>query len=182
MQTGGHSGYRAEVSGLGWVPVRPPDPAARPASAAAMAAALPDIGTRRFGELAPVAGIQKTSPRWWLIGAALVALAGLAMVTASYYLPVTGAGLDEQDTVVLADFENATGDAVFDGTLKVALAVALEQSPFLKVFPDDPAISALNRSRRAILRARPRVIRSSGGRCIRRRVSCASVAACWRAP
>ena len=32
---------------------------------------------------------------------------------------------------------NTTGEPVFDGTLKVALAVALEQSPFLKVFPDD---------------------------------------------
>ena len=58
------------------------DPAARPASAAAIAAALPDIGTRRFGELPPVAGIQKTSPRWWLIGGALLAVAGLAMVFA----------------------------------------------------------------------------------------------------
>ena len=32
---------------------------------------------------------------------------------------------------------NTTGDPVFDGALKVALAVALEQSPFLKVFPDE---------------------------------------------
>ena len=47
--------------------------------------------------------------------------------------------LTEQDTIVLADFENTTGEPVFDGALKVALAVALEQSPFLKVFPDDRA-------------------------------------------
>jgi tetratricopeptide (TPR) repeat protein len=45
--------------------------------------------------------------------------------------------LTEQDTIVLADFVNTTGDPVFDGTLKVALAVALEQSPFLKVYPDE---------------------------------------------
>ena len=37
---------------------------------------------------------------------------------------------------MLADFANTTGEPVFDGALKVALAVALEQSPFLKVFPD----------------------------------------------
>ena len=49
-----------------------------------------------------------------------------------------GAGaLTARDTIVLADFVNSTGDPVFDGTLKVALAVALEQSPFLKVFPDE---------------------------------------------
>ena len=49
----------------------------------------------------------------------------------------TGGTLTEQDTIVLADFANTTGDPVFDGALKVALAVALEQSPFLKGFPDD---------------------------------------------
>ena len=45
--------------------------------------------------------------------------------------------MTEQDTIVLADFVNTTGEPVFDGALKVALAVALEQSPFLKVFPDE---------------------------------------------
>ena len=45
--------------------------------------------------------------------------------------------LTGQDTIVLADFLNTTGEPVFDGALKVALAVALEQSPFLKVFSDD---------------------------------------------
>ena len=44
---------------------------------------------------------------------------------------------------MLADFENTTGEPVFDGALKVALAVALEQSPFLKVFPDDRARETL---------------------------------------
>ena len=45
--------------------------------------------------------------------------------------------LIDQDTIVIADFVNTTGEPVFDGALKVALAVALEQSPFLGVFPDD---------------------------------------------
>jgi tetratricopeptide (TPR) repeat protein len=44
--------------------------------------------------------------------------------------------LTEKDTVVLADFDNTTGDAVFDGALKQALAVELEQSPFLNVLSD----------------------------------------------
>jgi len=43
--------------------------------------------------------------------------------------------LGAQDTVVVADFVNTTGDPVFDGTLKQALAVDLEQSPFLRVMP-----------------------------------------------
>ena len=51
--------------------------------------------------------------------------------------PVTKAApLTEKDTVVLADFINSTGDPVFDGTLKQALAVDLEQSPFLNILSD----------------------------------------------
>ena len=44
--------------------------------------------------------------------------------------------LTERDTIVLADFVNTTGDPVFDGTLKQALAAQLEQSPFLNIFSD----------------------------------------------
>src|ERR1700676_1398179 len=44
--------------------------------------------------------------------------------------------LTEKDTIVLADFANTTGDTVFDTTLKQALSVDLEQSPFLNVLSD----------------------------------------------
>ena len=46
------------------------------------------------------------------------------------------AKLTEKDSVLLADFVNTTGDPVFDGTLKQALAVQLEQSPYLNIVPD----------------------------------------------
>ena len=39
--------------------------------------------------------------------------------------------LTAKDTIVLAEFENKTGDPVFDQTLRQGLAVQLEQSPFL---------------------------------------------------
>lgn len=42
----------------------------------------------------------------------------------------------EKDTIVLADFENKTGDPVFDDALKQALLVDLGQSPFLSILPD----------------------------------------------
>jgi serine/threonine protein kinase len=44
--------------------------------------------------------------------------------------------LTDKDTVVLTDFSNSTADPVFDGTLKQALAVDLEQSPFLNILSD----------------------------------------------
>jgi serine/threonine protein kinase/tetratricopeptide (TPR) repeat protein len=51
--------------------------------------------------------------------------------------------LTEKDTIVLADFANGTGDAVFDDTLKTALNVSLRQSPFLNVLPADEVASTL---------------------------------------
>ena len=59
----------------------------------------------------------------------------IASVAAFFYFnrkPV----LTEQDTILLADFVNTTGDSIFDGTLKQGLAVQLAQSPFLHLFAD----------------------------------------------
>jgi tetratricopeptide (TPR) repeat protein len=44
--------------------------------------------------------------------------------------------LTDKDVVVLADFINTTSDPVFDGALRQALAIHLEQSPFLKILDD----------------------------------------------
>lgn len=44
--------------------------------------------------------------------------------------------LTQQDTLVLGDFSNKTGETVFDETLKQSLRVKLEQSPFLKIVSD----------------------------------------------
>jgi serine/threonine protein kinase/tetratricopeptide (TPR) repeat protein len=44
--------------------------------------------------------------------------------------------LTDKDTIVLSDFDNKTGDAVFDDTLKQGLSVQLEQSPFLALVSD----------------------------------------------
>jgi tetratricopeptide (TPR) repeat protein len=44
--------------------------------------------------------------------------------------------MTETDTLVIADFSNATNDPVFDQTLTQGLAVQLEQSPFLQIVSD----------------------------------------------
>jgi eukaryotic-like serine/threonine-protein kinase len=51
--------------------------------------------------------------------------------------------LTAKDTVVLADFSNSTGDAIFDDTLKTALGVALNQSPFLNVLSESKVAETL---------------------------------------
>src|SRR5206468_6541028 len=44
--------------------------------------------------------------------------------------------LTSKDTILLADFENKTGEDIFDGMLKQGLAIQLQQSPFLNLFPE----------------------------------------------
>jgi len=56
--------------------------------------------------------------------------------------------LTDKDTIVLADFANSTGDAIFDDTLKTALSVALNQSPFLNVLSDSKVAKTLQQMTR----------------------------------
>ncbi len=70
-----------------------------------------------------------------MVGTALVVI-GLAIGGWLYYARRAHV-LSETDTVVIADFSNSTGDAVFDDTLKQALGVSLRQSPFLSVLSDE---------------------------------------------
>jgi Tfp pilus assembly protein PilF len=44
--------------------------------------------------------------------------------------------LSNADIVLVADFENTTGDPVFSGTIKQALMIDLDQSPFLNILPE----------------------------------------------
>jgi len=69
--------------------------------------------------------------------ALLLVLAALLGVITWRLVPFRHAGaLTEADSILLTDLTNTTGDSVFDGTLRKALEVGLQQSPFLNVFPD----------------------------------------------
>jgi serine/threonine protein kinase/tetratricopeptide (TPR) repeat protein len=79
--------------------------------------------------------VARSKPWKILVPAAPVIVA--ALVAGGFYFrsrPATT--LTEKDTILLADFDNKTGDAVFDGTLRQALAVQLEQSPFLSLISE----------------------------------------------
>ncbi len=78
----------------------------------------------------PQAGVR----RWALIAAAPAAL--LLLAAAGYVYVHRTPTLTEKDTIVLADFDNRTGDPVFDDTLRQGLSVELQQSPFLSLTPD----------------------------------------------
>lgn len=81
-----------------------------------------------------------TMARW-----AFVALGGLILAFAGGVLLDSrrAPALTDRDIVVLADFANSTGEPVFDGALKQALAVQLGQSPFLNILPEQRVREAL---------------------------------------
>jgi DNA-binding winged helix-turn-helix (wHTH) protein/tetratricopeptide (TPR) repeat protein len=83
-----------------------------------------------------------TGPRWIAIAAVVVVAVALG-VGAWLYFARRGQALTEKDTIVLGDFTNTTGDAIFDDTLKTALSVSLRQSPFLNLLSDSEVTKTL---------------------------------------
>src|SRR5204862_3594689 len=95
------------------------------ASSAALQTPVSDTTTRRPAE----------GKRRWMLGAISAVLILAAAAGVSLYRR-RASSLTEKDSILLSDFVNTTGDPVFDGTLKQALAVKLRESPFLNLVPE----------------------------------------------
>src|SRR5580693_4486245 len=92
---------------------------------------------------------RANATRWskfYRFAAAIVLIAAIAASVA--YYSHRSKPLTDRDTVVLADFSNSTGDPIFDDTLKTALSVALNQSPFLNVLSDNKVADTLQQMTR----------------------------------
>jgi eukaryotic-like serine/threonine-protein kinase len=86
-----------------------------------------------------------TPPRKKGVVWAGASVAGVAALGGLYFFLAAPAQpkLTEKDTLVLGAFKNATGDAVFDDTLRLGLSRQLAQSPFLSLLPDSRIESTL---------------------------------------
>jgi eukaryotic-like serine/threonine-protein kinase len=73
--------------------------------------------------------------KWIAVGSLIVLLATVAVLWMRQIR--ASRSLKERDSVVIADFDNSTGESVFDGTVKEGLAVELGQSPFLDLVSSD---------------------------------------------
>jgi len=74
--------------------------------------------------------------RWQMVVPALVTVAALGIGAFFYFSRPRVPQLTDKDQLILADFDNKTGDPVFDSTLKEALAIQLEQSPLIQLVSD----------------------------------------------
>jgi serine/threonine protein kinase/tetratricopeptide (TPR) repeat protein len=74
---------------------------------------------------------------WWKHHEAASGRAGAAAGTASDAGEAAGSPKEKKDSIILADFQNQTGDPVFETTLNQALRIALEQSPVINIVSQD---------------------------------------------
>jgi len=120
-----------------------PDTSAVKAPSVPTMVAHPSAPSQAVAARSATGVVPAAKSRWQTIVPIAAGVLVLLIVLGWYMRSRTTAKLTEKDSVLLADFVNTTGDAVFDGTLKQALAVQLEQSPYLNIVPDSKIRSAL---------------------------------------
>jgi len=108
-------------------------------SSAASSGAVELRSTGRLEALAPARSSRRAKLVSYVAAVLLVAL----IAGGFYYRSHHSKRLTDKDTVVLTDFDNSTGDAVFDDTLNTALNLTLRQSPFLNVLSDSEVANTL---------------------------------------
>ncbi len=108
-----------------------------PASGSATAVASAPPGTPSATEISAAPKSRK------VLIAVAAALVVAALAAGGYFYAHRTRALTEKDTIVLAEFTNTTGDAVFDGTLRQGLSAQLEQSPFLNLLSDQQIAQTL---------------------------------------
>jgi eukaryotic-like serine/threonine-protein kinase len=120
------------------------DPSLRYQHAGEVRADLRRLETGRVAVANPKV-LASRAVKLWMIALAVLLVAALIVGGLYKRWRLQSNRLTEKDTVVLADFANSTGDAVFDDALKTALNVSLGQSPFLSVLPDQQVAETLQR-------------------------------------
>ncbi len=133
---------RAVAQSSGSIPVVAETTATKAPSGSAMPA-NPSAYPQAAASGSAVSAVAARKSRWLTIGPIAAGVLAVMIVVGWYFRTRSMAKLTEKDSVLLADFVNTTGDSVFDGTLKQALAVQLEQSPYLNIVPDSKIRSAL---------------------------------------
>ncbi|MGO9086597.1 MAG: protein kinase domain-containing protein [Candidatus Sulfotelmatobacter sp.] len=122
-----------------------PEATPHPAASAPSAEAARSGSSSAQAVAASAAAVSAATPakKPWKILVPVVAVLIVLVAGGLYLRSRQSSKLSEKDSALLADFVNTTGDSVFDGTLKQALAVQLEQSPYLNIVSESKIREAL---------------------------------------
>ncbi|TNF72554.1 MAG: serine/threonine protein kinase [Acidobacteria bacterium] len=132
-------------------PIAPESAAAAPTTAPSTppaSVAAPATTESGSTSSSKIEAIDRAGARHWKGLLAAVLVLGILGAAATWWMS-RGPVLTEEDYLVLSDFVNTTGDEVFDGALGQALAVKLEESPYLNVFPEERVRETLERMQRS---------------------------------
>jgi len=126
-----------ETSNVGPEPDQSEGLVSSPEAAASSKPSSEEVRVSPFPPLKPNSQVVVPVRRKILFSVAVLLVAGLIgfFVYARRQRPPT-TKLTAQDTIVVADFTNSTGDKAFDDTLEQALLIALRESPFLEILPE----------------------------------------------
>ena len=84
----------------------------------------------------------------WPVRILVAAAAIVAVVAGAWWLAPRTPALAQEDEIVVGDFANSTGEAIFDDTLRQALVVQLRQTPYINVVSDDRMRETLRQMQR----------------------------------
>ncbi|HKD78347.1 MAG TPA: winged helix-turn-helix domain-containing protein [Candidatus Angelobacter sp.] len=104
----------------------------------------PVVWSPALDEPVPTKQPIRKRPYLWYAAALIVASATIV----GFWLHRPAPKITPEDTIVLADFVNTTGDATFDDALNTALRLSLEQSPFFTVLSDSAIARTLQQMTR----------------------------------
>jgi eukaryotic-like serine/threonine-protein kinase len=96
---------------------------------------------------AVLAARPRTSRHWWWAAGLAIAVLAVAAFLLTWKGPAPA--LTQEDWILIADFENTTGEPVFDGALRQALAIHIEQSPYFNVVSPQRVREGLKRMNRS---------------------------------
>ncbi len=113
-----------------------------------VAAPVADSAADISGSGSKIEAIDRAGAQHWKGLVAAVLVFGLLGMGVMWWMN-RGPKLTEEDYLLLTDFVNTTGDEVFDGALNQALAVKLEESPYINVFPEQRVRGTLERMQRS---------------------------------
>ncbi len=112
------------------------EPTAAPSSGSSSGSSKVQTAASASGQtLSAAPALPSGRKRWPWVAAACVV--GALVASGIFFYSHRARALTAKDSILLSDFVNTTGDPVFDGTLRQALAVQLEQSPYLNIFPQE---------------------------------------------
>jgi serine/threonine protein kinase/tetratricopeptide (TPR) repeat protein len=143
------SGVSASVAAA--PPAAPAPPPVAPAAEApspSESVAAPAVIESGSTSSSKIEALDRAGARHWKGLLAAVLVLGILGVGVTWWM-TRGPVLTEEDYILLTDFVNTTGDDVFDGALSQALAIKLEESPYLTVFPEERVRETLERMQRS---------------------------------